>query len=67
MKHINKVLWSFLLSSSLLGCSEEKDDSVSDKELPYAIIGENSNMPSGGIIIAEFDDAPPGRGNCPNG
>ncbi len=62
MKHINKVLWSFLLISSLLGCSEEKDDSVSDKELPYAIIGENSNMPSGGIIIAEFDDAPPGEG-----
>lgn len=51
----------FFLSSVLLACSEDEGDSRSETSLPYAIIGENQNMPSGGIIIAEFDDAPRGQ------
>lgn len=51
----------FFLSSVLLACSGDEGDSRSETSLPYAIIGENQNMPSGGIIIAEFDDAPRGQ------
>ena len=61
MKNINRFLLFFFLSSVLLACSEDEDDSRRKTSLPYAIIGENQNMPSGGIIIAEFDDAPRGQ------
>ena len=56
-------LFSFLISIGLVGCSSENEigeeipDEEPDKDLPSWALGTgNANMPSRGIITAEYPD-----------
>lgn len=56
------LLYSFLITPLLMGCSGDDDDNAGGTTTsPYWVLGtDNTNMPSSGTLVAQYSDAPTG-------
>lgn len=59
MKKFNKYLLLLPLIGAISACSDDENECKYDTS--YALLGENDNMPTGGIIIAQFSDSQEGQ------
>lgn len=59
MKKFYKYLLLLPLAGAIYACSDDESDYGYDTS--YALLGENSNMPTGGVIIAQFSESPEGQ------